>query len=204
MMRPALALPGGARAAAPSGARSGSFAAPLPDPTQGVMVWSGGRMPHALPQGQLYGPPYGQPQGPLHGQPQGQLHPHGQLAAPPPRAKSADAPVACRAAAPVAYAQAGVGAGVRVFRAPVPVHPQAEQPPRQPLPATHPAPPNPPPAAVVGGARLQGVARAGFSQPTTSTADAPEALQKRLRPPEPASGSIAIGSAPAATRCRSG
>ena len=198
MMRPAL--PGGVRAAAPSaaaasGARHGSFAAPLPHPSpdpahgQGVM-WSACRMSH--------GQAYAQAQGQLHG------HPQGQLAAPPPRAKSADAPVACRAAAPVAYAQAGVGAGVRFFRAPVPVHPQAEQLPRQLLPATHPAPPKPPPAAVVGGARLQGVARAGFSQTATSTADAPEALQKRLRPPEPASGSIAIGSAPAATRCRSG
>ena len=200
MMRPQT-LPGGARAAAPSGARSGSCVAPLPDPTQGVMVWSGGRMPHALPQGQLYGPPYGQPQG--------QLHPHGQLAAPPPRAKSADAPIARRAAAPVAYAPvgvgAGVGAGVRVFRPPV--HRAAEQPPRQqPPPATQPTPPKLPQATVVqGDARLQGVARAGFAKPTPRTADAPEALQKRLRPAEPpSSGAIAIGSAPAATRCRSG
>ena len=203
MMRPAL--PGGARAAAPSGARSGSFAAPPPDPTQGVMVWSGGRMPHALPHalphGQLYGPPYGQPQG--------QLHPHGQLAAPPPRAKSADAPVARRAAASVAYAPvgvgAGVGAGVRVFRPPV--HRAAEPPPRQqPPPATQPTPPKLPQAAVVqGDARLPGVARAGFAEPMLRTADAPEALQKRLRPAEPpSSGAIAIGSAPAATRCRSG
>ena len=210
MMRPALALPGGARAAAPSGAWSGSFAAPPPDPTQGVMVWSGGRMPHALPQGQLYGPPYGQPQGPLHGQPQGQLHPHGQLAAPPPRAKSADAPIARRAAAaPVAYAPvgvgAGVGAGVRVFRPPV--HRAAEQPPRQqPPPATQPTPPKLSPAAVVqGDARLPGVVGAGFAEPMPRTTDAPEALQKRLRPAEPpSSGAIAIGSAPAATRCRSG
>ena len=210
MMRPALALPGGARAAAPSGAWSGSFAAPPPDPTQGVMVWSGGRMPHALPQGQLYGPPYGQPQGPLHGQPQGQLHPHGQLAAPPPRAKSADAPIARRAAAaPVAYAPvgvgAGVGAGVRVFRPPV--HRAAEPPPRQqPPPATQPTPPKLSPAAVVqGDARLPGVVGAGFAEPMPRTTDAPEALQKRLRPAEPpSSGAIAIGSAPAATRCRSG
>ena len=104
----------------------------------------------------------------------------------------------------------GVAAGARVSRAPpvpVHVHPQAEHPPRQPLPATHPAPPNPPPAAVVGDARLQrqGVARAAFgAEPTPRNADAPEGLQKRLRSPEPASGPIATGSPPAATRCRSG
>ena len=166
-------------------------------------------MPQALPQGQLYGPPYGQLQGQLHGQPQGQLHPHGQLAAPPPRAKSADAPFACRATAPVAYAPvgvgAGVGAGVRVFRPPV--HRAAEPPPRQqPPPATQPTPPKLPQATVVqGDARLQGVVGAGFGEPMPRTADAPEALQKRLRPAEPpSSGAIVIGSAPAATRCRSG
>ena len=201
---PTAAVP---RAAAPSaamlsGARHGLVAAPvtappLPEPAQGV-IWSAGRMPH----------------GQSRAQPQGQ--PYSQLAAPPPRAKSADAPVACRAAAPVAYAQTGVvgvvgvGAGARVSRAPpvpVHVHPQAEHPPRQPLPATHPAPPNPPPAAVVGDARLQrqGVARAAFgAEPTPRNADAPEGLQKRLRSPEPASGPIATGSPPAATRCRSG
>merc|ERR1719272_2663460 len=122
---------------------------------------------------------------------------------------SADAPIARRAAAPVAYAPvgvgAGVGAGVRVYRPPV--HRAAEPPPRQqPPPATQPTPPKLPPATVVqGDARLQGVARAGFAKPTPRTADAPEALQKRLRPAEPpSSGAIAIGSAPAATRCRSG
>ena len=158
--------------------RGGSCATPLPDPAQGI-VWSAGRMAPGQ-QGELHGP----------------------LVAPPPRASSADAPVARRAAAPAAYAHAGVG-GRRAT-----VHPQAEQPPRQPLPAKHPGPPTPPPAAmvgdVVGDAPLHGVTRAGLGETTPRNPDAPQALQKRRRPPDPASSSLATVNAPAATRCRSG
>ena len=131
---------------------------------------------------------------------QGELH--GPLVAPPPRASSTDTPVARRAAAPAAYAQAAVGGR----RAPVP--PQAEQPPRPPLPAKHPGPPTPPPAAmvgdVVGDVPRHGVTRAGLGETTPRNPHAPQALQKRRRPAEPASGSLAIVNAPAATRCRSG
>lgn len=163
--------------------RSGSCATPPPDPAQGDpaqgIVWSAGRMTPGQ-QGELHGP----------------------LVAPPPRALSADAPVARRAAAPAAYAQAAVGGR----RAPVP--PQAEQPPRPPLPAKHPGPPTPPPAAmvgdVVGDVPRHGVTRAGLGETTPRNPHAPQALQKRRRPAEPASGSLAIVNAPAATRCRSG
>lgn len=195
LMRPAL--PGGARAAAPSGMRPSTIAAPLPDSAQGVM-WRGGCQPYAQPYAQPHAQPYAQP----HVQPYAQLHGHhGQSAAPPPRANPTSAPVAWRTAASVEHASAGVGAGERLLLAST--RPQAARPlERWRSPLSLP-PPTLPLAVAVSDERLKEVARAGFCEATSRNAPVPEALQKRLRAPEPASGSSAVGGVPTASRCRS-